>query len=102
MLPYEIFADSFFHETYKYHYRQAKWRLHRNDFVGAAYEIRSAGSYLNLIVVNWPDTSKVKLESAGNKLKELASSVESGTVKDTMELDLLVQKIVPTVTSDKK
>jgi hypothetical protein len=54
-------------------------------------------------VVNWSDTSsKAKLNLAGMKLKELASSVETGTVKDTVELDLLIKKILPDDTGDKK
>jgi hypothetical protein len=102
MVPLEIVALSAFEEAYKYHYDQAKLKLHKKELADAAYEIRSAGSFLKLIKVSWPDTATAELYMAGNELQELAPKVETGAVKDTTALEKINQKIIPIVSKSKK
>ena len=92
MAPVEIKPDSVFEEEYNYHFDNAKSNFQKNDRAGAASEIRKAGSFLRLKAASIGTIAKAELDSAGNELKELASNVESGTVKDVKELDRIFQK----------
>jgi hypothetical protein len=102
MIPVEIGARSAFEDAYKYHYDEAKLKLHNNEFANAAYEIKSAGSFLKLIKITWPDTANDKLYKAGNELQELAPKVETGAVKDATTLDWINKIVTPLVYTNKK
>lgn len=92
MVPVDISATSVFEYAYDYHFDKAKSRLQENDRAGAAYEIRRAASFMRLKAAHMGHVAKADLDSAGNEMKELASKVESGTVKDAKELDKVFQK----------
>lgn len=102
VVPINIDALSVFEDAYKYHYDEAKTKLLKQEFVDAAYEIRRAGSFLRIVKISWPDTLKDALYVAGTELQELAPKVESGSVKDTTELNLINQRIIPVVSGSKK
>jgi hypothetical protein len=93
MASVEIRADSVFEEEFNYHYDNAKTDMTAKDSVGAASEIRMAGSFLRLKAVYIGEKAKVELDSVGNDLNKLAADVEYGTVKDIKELDRIVKKI---------
>jgi hypothetical protein len=102
VVPINVEALSVFEDAYKYHYDEAKTKLFKQEFADAAYEIRSAGSFLKIVKIIWPDTLKNELYTAGTELQKLAPEVESGTVKDTVALNLINQKIIPIVSRSKK
>jgi hypothetical protein len=92
MVPIEIDATTVFEDAYKYHFDKAKSKLQENDRPGAASEIRKAASFIRLKAAHMGHIAKTDMDAAGNELKELASKVESGTVKDAKELDKVFQK----------
>jgi hypothetical protein len=91
MAPVEVNADSIFNEEFSYHFDRAKSKLQENDQAGAASEITKAGSFLRLKAAAIGTIAQAQLDSAGNELKELASNVKSGTVKDVSALDRVFQ-----------
>lgn len=92
MLPVEIDATTVFGDAYQYHFDKARSMLQENDRPGAASEIRRAASFLKLKASHMGHVAKSEMDAAGNDLKELASKVESGTVKDVKELEKAFQK----------
>jgi hypothetical protein len=92
MVPVEAHFNSVFEESFLYHFDKAKSNMIGKDRLGAASEIRRAGSFLKLIAARSGNTAKAQLDTIGNELKELALKVESGTIKGTKELDSIYQK----------
>ena len=92
MLPIEIEPKSVFEDEFKYHAEKAKSDLLENDRAKAASEIRKAASFLRLKAGQMRHVARAELDSAGSALKELASKVESGAVKDAKELEEVFQK----------
>jgi hypothetical protein len=92
MVPAEIDATRVFEDAYQYHFDKAKSKLQENDRPGAASEIRKAVSFMKLKAAHMGHIAKADMDAAGNELRDLASKVESGTVKDVKELDKTFQK----------
>ena len=92
MVPVEAHFNSVFEESFLYHFDKAKSNLLGKDRLGAASEIRRAGSFLKLIAARSGNTAKARLDTIGGELKVLALRIESGVVKDTKELDEIYQK----------
>jgi hypothetical protein len=101
MVPLDISATTVFEYAYKYHFDRAKSELQENNRAKAATEITKAASFMRLRAAHMGHIAKADLDSAGNQLKELASKVESGAVKDIKELDKVYQKAM-SVFSKKK
>ncbi len=94
MVPLEIEPASIFEKGYTYHFEKAKSDLKENNFDGAASEIMTAASFLRLKASHVRHIAKDDLDTAGNDLKDLASRVKAGTVKDVKELDKVFKKAV--------
>jgi hypothetical protein len=102
MVPVEIDATRVFEDAYQYHFDKAKLKLQENDHSGAAFEIRRAASFMRLKAAHAGHIVRADLDSAGNDLKELASKVESGAVKDIKELDQVFQKALHVFSKEKQ
>ncbi len=102
MVPLKIEPTRIFEDAYKYHFEKAKSKLQENDRAAAASEIRKAASFLRLRAAQLRHVAKAELDSAGNELRELASKVESGTVKDVKDLEHVFQKAISVVTKKTK
>jgi hypothetical protein len=101
-VPVEVGETSVFEEAYNYHFDKAKVKLLEKDSAGSASEIRKAASFLRLTAAHTGHMIKAEIDAAGSELKELASKVESGTVKDVKELDRVFQKAILAVSKKKK
>ena len=76
--------------------------MQENDAAGAAGEIKRGAAFLKLKAAQAGHVAKTDLDAAGNDLKDLASKVESGTVKDVKELDQGIKKAVSGLTKKKE
>jgi hypothetical protein len=101
MVPVDVGATTVFEYAYKDHFNKAKSELQENDRAKAASEITKAASFIRLKAAHMGHVAKADVDSAGNQLKELASKVESGTIKDIKELDKVYQRAI-SVFSKKK
>lgn len=94
MVPVDVGATTVFEYAYKYHFDRAKSELQENDRAKAASDITKAASFIRLKAADMGHIANADVDSVGNQLKELASKVESGAVKDAKELDKVLQKAV--------
>jgi hypothetical protein len=97
MIPVEIDATSVFEDAYRYHFDMAKSKLQENDRAGSASELRRVAAFLRLNGAYMGHVANTEMDSAENALKEMASKVESGTVKDVKELEQAFEKAVSVV-----
>jgi hypothetical protein len=102
MIPAEIEGTSIFGDEYKYHFDNAKLKLRENNPTGAASEIRRAASFLRLKAAHMKHIAKTDIDAMGNELKELASKVESGAIKDIKDLDQAFIKAISIVFKKKE
>ncbi len=102
MVPVDVGETTVFEDAFKYHFDKAKLKLQENDAAGAAGEIKRGAAFLKLKAAQAGHVAKTDLDAAGNDLKDLASKVESGTVKDVKELDQGIKKAVSGLTKKKE
>ncbi len=102
MIPVEIRVKSIFEDAYKYHFDEALSKLRENDHVGAASEIRRAGSFIKLMAAHTGVSDKAEINEAVGEINEMASKVESGLINDPKELDRVFQKAIYVVYKKKK
>lgn len=102
MVPLEIESTPVFENGYKYHFEKAKEKLQENNPAMAAAEIRKAASFLRLRSAQLGIVAKDDLDSAKNKLKELADNVESGSVKSVKDLERDFQKAIAAISKKKE
>lgn len=102
MVPVDVGATTVFEDAYKYHFDRAKSKMQENDRPGAATELRRGAAFLKLRALQTGRFTKAKIDATGTDLKDLASSVETGTVKDWKELDKGIQKAVSDIFKKKE
>jgi hypothetical protein len=92
VVPLEVDASTVFEDAYKYHVDKAKEELSKGNWSRSASEIRKAASFIRLREMGIVVTAD--MDSAGGAMKDLASRVESGVVKDGGELEKVFQKVM--------
>lgn len=97
----EIDAPKVFEDAYHYHFEKAKLKFQENDHSGAAFEIRRAASFMRLKAAYAGHIAKADFDLTEIELKELASHVESGAVKEAKELDRVFQKAMLVFSKEK-
>ncbi|MBN1578213.1 MAG: hypothetical protein JW913_16755 [Chitinispirillaceae bacterium] len=97
MVPVNVGWTTDFEEAYKYHFDRAKLKLQEKDRAKAALEINLAASFMELEAAYSGVVARAELDNVRSELRDLASKVQSGAVKEIKDLKQVFQKAMAVV-----